>query len=57
MADWPGTRGKGYADWLVKQGVDCFVLKYRLGSAGYRHPIMWQDVSRAIRTVRAKAKD
>lgn len=52
-----GHEGKGYADWLVKQGVDCFVLKYRLGSAGYRHPIMWQDVSRAIRTVRAKAKD
>ena len=29
-----GHEGKGYADWLVKQGVDCFVLKYRLGSAG-----------------------
>ena len=50
-----GHEGKGYADWLVKQGADCFVLKYRLGSAGYRHPVMWRDVSRAIRTVRAKA--
>ena len=50
-----GHEGKGYADWLVTKGIDCFVLKYRLGSAGYRHPVMWQDVSRAIRTVRAKA--
>jgi acetyl esterase/lipase len=32
-------------------------LKYRLGSAGYRHPVMLQDVSRAIRTVRYRAKD
>ena len=49
--------GKGYANWLVTKGIDCFVLKYRLGSAGYRHPVMWNDVSRAIRTVRAKATD
>ena len=47
--------GKGYADWLVTQGIHCFVLKYRLGSAGYRHPVMLKDVSRAIRTVRANA--
>lgn len=51
-----GHEGKGYADWLVKQGLHCFVLKYRLGSAGYRHPIMLQDVSRAVRIVRAEAK-
>src|SRR4051812_3732070 len=24
--------GKGYADWLVAQGVTCYVLQYRLGS-------------------------
>src|ERR1043165_2739621 len=30
--------GKGYADWLVTNGVSCFVLKYRLGSQGYRQP-------------------
>lgn len=47
--------GKGYADWLVARGIHCFVLKYRLGSAGYRHPVMLKDVSRAIRTVRANA--
>ena len=50
-----GHEGKGYADWLVTKGIDCFVLKYRLGSAGYRHPVMLSDVSRAIRTVRANA--
>ena len=50
-----GHEGKGYADWLVTQGIDCFVLKYRLGSAGYRHPVMLNDVARAIRTVRAHA--
>ena len=32
--------GKGYADWLAAKGIHCFVLKYRLGSAGYRHPVM-----------------
>jgi acetyl esterase/lipase len=47
--------GKEYALWLRDQGVACFVLKYRLGSAGYRHPIMLEDVSRAVRLVRANA--
>ena len=48
--------GKGYADWLSAHGIACFVLKYRLGSAGYRHPIMWQDASRAMRLLRARAE-
>src|SRR3954451_15195683 len=30
--------GKDYAIWLADHGVTGFVLKYRLGSAGYRHP-------------------
>jgi acetyl esterase/lipase len=50
-----GHEGKDYAEWLNENGVAGFVLKYRLGSAGYRHPVMLQDVSRAIRTVRARA--
>src|SRR5204862_729764 len=29
--------GKGYADWLVTNGVSGFVVKYRLGSHAYRH--------------------
>lgn len=47
--------GEGYALWFAAHGVAAFVLKYRLGSAGYRHPIMLQDAARAVRTVRANA--
>ena len=49
--------GEGYAKWLADNGVAAFVLKYRLGSKGYRHPVMLGDASRAIRLVRAKAAD
>lgn len=48
--------GEDYALWLRDHGVTAFVLKYRLGSAGYRHPVMLNDVSRAIRYVRANAE-
>jgi acetyl esterase/lipase len=47
--------GEGYAKWLAENGISAFVLKYRLGSKGYRHPIMLWDVSRAIRLVRSRA--
>lgn len=47
--------GSHYARWLNEQGIAGFVLKYRLGKAGYRHPIMLQDAARAVRTVRARA--
>jgi acetyl esterase/lipase len=50
-----GHEGRDYALWLNDQGVTAFVLKYRLGSAGYRHPIMLQDAARAVRLVRAHA--
>ena len=54
LADHEGSQ---YARWLNEQGIAGFVLKYRLGSAGYRHPIMLQDAARAVRTVRARAKE
>lgn len=47
--------GFHYALWLNEQGINAFVLKYRLGSKGYRHPAMMQDAQRAIRLVRANA--
>ncbi len=47
--------GADYALFLNQQGITGFVLKYRLGSKGYHHPAMLQDVQRAIRTVRARA--
>jgi len=49
--------GNDYALWLNQHGVTCFVLKYRLGSHGYRHPVMLQDAARAVRLVRASAAD
>jgi acetyl esterase/lipase len=47
--------GGTYALWLRELGLTCFVLKYRLGSHGYRHPCMGQDGARAVRLVRAQA--
>jgi acetyl esterase/lipase len=49
--------GNDYALWLNQHGVTCFVLKYRLGSNGYRHPAMLQDATRAMRWVRAHADE
>ena len=49
--------GVGYARWLTNHGIAAFVLTYRLGSHGYRHPIMLQDASRAVRLVRARAEE
>jgi len=47
--------GNDYALWLNQHGVTCFVLKYRLGANGYRHPSELQDAARALRMVRARA--
>lgn len=49
--------GHDYALWLNQNGITAFVLKYRLGSRGYRHPVMLQDAARAVRLVRARAAD
>jgi len=49
--------GKVYAQWLNDHGVAAFVLQYRLGNAGYRHPVMLQDAARAVRTVRSRAAE
>jgi len=49
--------GNDYALWLNHHGVTCFVLKYRLGVDGYRHPAMLEDGMRAIRWVRAHAAE
>ncbi|HVV72942.1 MAG TPA: alpha/beta hydrolase [Verrucomicrobiae bacterium] len=49
--------GVDYARFLNEEGIAGFVLKYRLGSAGYRHPSMLMDAARAVRTVRARAAE
>lgn len=48
--------GTGYAEWFAANGINAYVLKYRLGSNGYRHPIMLNDAARALRMLRAFAK-
>jgi len=47
--------GNDYALWLNQHGITAFVLKYRLGSNGYRHPAMLNDAARALRLVRSRA--
>ncbi len=49
--------GKDYALWLNEHGVSGFVLKYRLGTHGYRHPRMLEDAARAVRLTRSRAKE
>ncbi len=49
--------GSGYAKWLAENGIVGLVLKYRLGSQGYRHPIMLNDAARAIRLTRHHAAE
>jgi acetyl esterase/lipase len=49
--------GADYARWLASQGIAGFVLKYRLGPAGYHHPRMLEDAARALRLVRFHAAD
>lgn len=48
---------EGYqiAAWLNERGISAWILRYRLGSKGYHHPIQKGDVLRAIRTVRHNA--
>jgi acetyl esterase/lipase len=49
--------GRDYALFLARHGIRCFVLRYRLGQFGYRHPAMLQDAARAVRLVRARAAE
>jgi acetyl esterase/lipase len=49
--------GKMYALWFNEQGITCFVLKYRLGTNGYHHPVELGDAARAVRLVRYRAME
>lgn len=48
--------GVQVAKWFNGIGVSAFVLHYRLGTSGYHFPTQLIDVQRAIRHVRANAK-
>jgi acetyl esterase/lipase len=47
--------GMDVGAWMAKRGVAGFVLKYRV--APYKHPVPLEDAQRALRTVRARAKE
>lgn len=47
-----GHEGVEIAEWLNARGLDAWVLRYRLGSKGYHHPVQKNDVLRAMRFVR-----
>lgn len=49
--------GEGYARHFSNEGIACFVVTYRLGSAGHRHPEMLEDALAAIGTVRRLADE
>lgn len=44
-----------FALWLNEQGLTVFVLRYRLGSAGYRYPAQLQDAVEAMFQIRGNA--
>lgn len=52
--------GTEIADFYNENGFDCYVLNYRLNNSqqqGHRHPAQYNDVTRAMRIVKSKAKD
>ena len=49
--------GRQVADWFAAHGVTAFVLTYRLIPFGYYHPTQLNDGLRAVRWVRAHAKE
>lgn len=51
-----GHEGKDIGEWYNTFGVTAFVLRYRI-APHYKHPSPMLDVQRAIRTVRARAKE
>lgn len=44
-----------FALWLNEQGIAAFVLRYRLGTSGYRYPSQLQDAGEAMRQIREQA--
>lgn len=52
-----GQEGEGFAGLFQLWGFKSFVCNYRLGSNGYRHPVMLRDAARALRIIRANAAE
>lgn len=49
--------GAGYAEFYCAHGYTSFVVSYRLGTEGHRHPAMVEDAAAAVSTVRARAEE
>jgi len=49
--------GEGYARHFSAHGIACFVVEYRLGAQGFRHPAMLEDALAAIGTIRERAAE
>jgi acetyl esterase/lipase len=49
--------GKAFAEFFSAKGFASFVVQYRLGSQGHRHPAMLEDALAAIATVRRHAAE
>ncbi|MBF0244450.1 MAG: hypothetical protein HQL31_04175 [Planctomycetes bacterium] len=47
--------GRCYAEHFRDEGFACFVVSYRLGTAGFRHPAMLEDALTAVGSVRSAA--
>jgi acetyl esterase/lipase len=54
-----GMKKEGYevAEYLQSQGIAAFVLRYRIGIFGNRHPAMIQDLQRSIQLVKGMCKE
>lgn len=52
-----GAEGAGFAKWLAANGMVSLVVKYRLGSDGYKHPVMLEDAARAVRLARSRSAE
>lgn len=49
--------GHGLAEFFCAEGIPCFVVDYRLGSDGHKHPAMIEDAYAALATIRASARE
>jgi acetyl esterase/lipase len=51
------SEGFRTAEWLAERGFVAVVVRYRVGQAGYNHIDFLADGKRAVRTVRAQARE
>lgn len=50
-----GHEGHKVAQWFQKNGINAFVLRYRVSGDGFNYPAMLEDMQRSIQIVRENA--